>query len=85
MTCKDLMVGDYVTFYGCDVTEIEKLGMPYKKLRDGVRVSVPNTAKVTELIGSYPDLFTDYEVAKGKMDDVFLTVTGKDLPGGGLK
>ena len=82
---KNRFVGDYVTLYGCGEAAVEKLGMPYKKLRDGVRISVPSTAKVTELIGQYPDLFTDYEVAKGKMDDVFLTVTGKDLPGGGTK
>ena len=27
------------------------------------------------------DLFTDYEVVKGGMDDVFLAVTGKRLGG----
>ena len=82
---KNRYVGDYVTLYGCDEADIEKLGLPFERLRDGVRVSVPSTSKVTELIGLYPELFTDYEVAKGKMDDVFLTVTGKNLPGGGLK
>ena len=82
---KNRYVGDYVTLYGCDEEKVASLGLPYEKFRDGVRVSVPSTAKVTELIGSYPDLFVDYEVAKGKMDDVFLTVTGKNLPGGGLK
>ena len=27
-------------------------------------------------------IFTDYEIVKGKMDDVFLSVTGKKLLGG---
>ena len=36
----------------------------------------------TELIMKYPEIFRDYEVTKGKMDDVFLAVTGKALTGG---
>ena len=54
-------------------------------MKDAARISVPNTAAVTDLIISNPDIFKDYEVIKGKMDDVFLAVTGKDLPGGTLK
>ena len=81
---KNKYVGDYVTIYNCEESEVEKLGLPYEKVRDAIRVSVPNTAAVTELISSHPELFEDYEVTKGKMDDVFLTVTGKNLPGGGL-
>ncbi|MBQ9879888.1 MAG: ABC transporter ATP-binding protein, partial [Clostridia bacterium] len=82
---KNKYIGDYITLYGCDRSDIELFGLPCEELRDAVRISVPDTAKVTELIGSYPELFTDYEVTKGKMDDVFLAVTGKNLPGGGLK
>ena len=26
-----------------------------------------------------PDLFEDFEIIKGKMDNVFLNVTGKDI------
>ncbi len=73
---------DYITLYGQDEATVKALGLPYQTIRDAARISVPNTAKVTELILSHPELFTDYEVAKGKIDDVFLTVTGKDLPGG---
>lgn len=36
----------------------------------------------TELILNHPQLFVDYEITKGKMDDVFLAVTGKTLVGG---
>ena len=42
-----------------------------------------NTAAATELIIKHPQLFKDYEITKGKMDDVFLAVTGKNLTGGG--
>ena len=45
-------------------------------------ISVPNTAKATELIVGNPNVFTDFEVTKGKMDDVFLAVTKKTLSGG---
>ncbi len=79
---KNNYAGDYVTLYGCDKEKIKALGLPYTEVRDGVRVSVENTEKVTELIVSHPELFSDYEVTKGKMDDVFLAVTGKNLVGG---
>ena len=59
-----------------------QLGAPYETIRDAYRVSVPNTAAATELILKYPDIFRDYEITKGKMDDVFLAVTGKKLIGG---
>lgn len=82
---KNKYVGDYVTLYGASEAEIAALGLPFEKLRDGFRVSVPNTEGVTALIVSHPELFRDYEVTKGKMDDVFLAVTGKNLPGGAMK
>nr|MDD6335194.1 ABC transporter [bacterium] len=54
-------------------------------LRDAYRVAVPDTAAATQLIIQYPQLFQDYEIVKGKMDDVFLAVTGKKLTGGADK
>ena len=39
-------------------------------------------AEATRLIISHPEAFVDYEITKGKMDDVFLAVTGKKLTGG---
>ena len=80
---KNRYAGDYVTLYGVEETKVSALGLPYEKIRDGLRISVPDTAKVTELIVSQPGLFVDYEVTKGKMDDVFLAVTGKKLTEGG--
>ena len=61
------------------------LGMPCEPLRDAVRVQVPDTAAATRLIVEHPALFTDYELVKGRMDDVFLAVTGKKLTGGAEK
>ena len=51
-------------------------------LKNAFRISVPDTAEATRLITGFPSVFTDYEIAKGKMDDVFLAVTGKKLTGG---
>lgn len=82
---KNTYTGDYITLYGLDGSEAEKLGLKYEKIRDAIRVSVPNTAKATELIIKHPDLFRDYEIVKGKMDDVFLNVTGKKLESEALK
>lgn len=51
--------------------------------REGhVLIEVPSVAEAKRLITSYPDAFMDFEVEKGKMDDVFLKVTGKQLRGG---
>ena len=82
---KNRYAGDYLTLYGTAEDDIASLGFPYRKLRDGFRVSVPDTESVTRLIILHPELFSDYEIVKGKMDDVFLAVTGKSLPGGALK
>lgn len=82
---KNKYTGDFITIYEADESEIKKLGMPYEILRDAIRVSVPDTAAATKLITENPKMFTDYEVTKGKMDDVFLTVTGRKLTGGDEK
>lgn len=82
LTLKNTYTGDYITIYGEKESEIQKLGKSYEKIKDAFRVLVPNTAAATELIINYPEIFKDYEITKGKMDDVFLSVTGKKLTGG---
>lgn len=79
---KNTYTGDFITFYGVDPEQIKPLGLPYEIIRDAVRVAVPNTAAATELILKQPELFHDYEITKGDMDDVFLSVTGRKLTGG---
>lgn len=82
---KNKYTGDFITLYGVSKQELDKIGLPMETVRDGVRIAVPNTAAATELIVRYPELFKDYEITKGKMDDVFLAVTGKKLVGGNEK
>ncbi|MGM9950314.1 MAG: ABC transporter ATP-binding protein, partial [Lysinibacillus sp.] len=79
---KNKYTGDYITLYGVTGEQVSTLHMPYESLRDAYRIAVPNTQKATELIISHPDLFRDYEITKGNMDDVFLAATGKSLKEG---
>lgn len=79
---KNTYTGDFITLYGVEEEQIKALGVEYEKIRDNYRLSVLSTAKATELILKHPDVFIDYEITKGKMDDVFLNVTGKKLEGG---
>lgn len=79
---KNAYTGDFITLYGVDAEALRPLGLPCEALRGAVRLAVPDTAAATRLIVEHPELFTDYEITKGKMDDVFLAVTGKKLTGG---
>ena len=82
---KNAYTGDFITLYGVDAEALRPLGLPCEALRGAVRLAVPDTAAATRLIVEHPELFTDYEITKGKMDDVFLAVTGKKLTGGAEK
>ena len=82
---KNSHTGDYITIYGVEEKDIKALNIEYEQIRNGYRLSVPNTKAATELIIRNPQLFDDYEITKGKMDDVFLAVTGKTLVGGAEK
>ena len=79
---KNAYTGDFVTLYHADEAAVRALGYPVEVLPDALRVAVPDTRAVTELIVQNPALFSDYEVVKGRMDDVFLAATGKNLPAG---
>lgn len=79
---KNKYTGDYITLYGVTEDAVKMLGARYEPLRDAFRISVPDTSAATDLIIKYPQVFKDYEITKGKMDDVFLAVTGKVLTGG---
>lgn len=82
LTLKNTYTGDFITLYHITEAEVRLLNHPYEAIRDAYRVAVPNTEAATELILKHPEIFRDYEITKGKMDDVFLAVTGKKLLGG---
>ncbi len=79
---KNTYTGDFITLYGVEESQISTLNLTYETIRDAYRVAVPDTSAATKLILEHPELFQDYEITKGKMDDVFLAVTGKQLTGG---
>ena len=79
---KNRYTEDFITLYGIPEEKIRDIGVKYTALKDAFRLSVPNTETATEIILKYPELFKDYEITKGKMDDVFLNVTGKNLEKG---
>lgn len=81
---KNRYTGDFITVYNIEEEKIASLGVSYENVSGAYRIAVKDSAAATELIVKYPELFTDYEVTKGKMDDVFLAVTGKNL-GGSIK
>lgn len=79
---KNRYSGDFITIYSAAEKDIAALSMPYEAVNGGYRLAVDNTEVATALILAHPSLFKDYEIVKGKMDDVFLAVTGKKLSGG---
>jgi len=78
---KNRYTGDYITLYNVSEEQVKKLGAKYEAVKDAFKINVPDTAAATQLIIKHPEIFNDYEITKGDMDDVFLAVTGKKLGG----
>lgn len=76
---KNKYTGDFIILYDVKKEDVEKLKLPYKEIAGGFKISIKNTQVATELIKKHTNLFINYEVIKGNMDDVFLSVTGKNL------
>ena len=76
---KNEYVGDYMLIYNVKEEDVKKLGLPYINIPNGYKIEVNDTLEATNLIVNNRELFVDYELIKGKMDDVFLKVTGKNL------
>lgn len=62
--------------------KLDEMGLNFTRGKDFIKIEIENTLQATKLITAYPEIFVDYEITKGKMDDVFLAVTGKTLQGG---
>lgn len=79
---KSRYASDYVRFYG-NIEEAEEIfaQSEYKvrRERDFLQVELKSTEQVAAIFNKHPEIFHDFEVLKGNMDDVFLKVTGKDL------
>ncbi len=79
---KNRFTADRITLYNPTDEDLSTVGMPFEHLPDGVSIAVRNTSDATEIIRKHPEVFRDYEITKGKMDDVFLAATGKRPEGG---
>ncbi len=79
---KNKYTGDFIYLHNTEERQVKKLNIKYEKVGTSFKLKVSSTNEATNLIIKNPDLFVDYEVMKGKMDDVFLSVTGKNLTGG---
>ena len=51
----------------------------YDGEQDAYRIRIEDTAAEKKLMADYPQYTADIEILKGKMDDVFLNVTGRDI------
>ena len=76
---KNKYAKDIINIYHIEEHDIMKLKLPYTKIRDGFKIEVENTSIATDLIIKNKEIFKDYEIIKGKMDDVFLNATGSNL------
>lgn len=81
---KNSYASDFIKFYN-NREEAEKyfgkLGYPIKHERDFTEIEMKSTSEAVKFFKEKPELFDDFEVLKGNMDNVFLKVTGKDLKG----
>jgi multidrug/hemolysin transport system ATP-binding protein len=82
---KNTYTGDFIYLYNADEETASSLKLPFEKVGGAFRFEVKNTQEARALIIKHPEVFKDYEVTKGKMDSVFLNVTGKNLSGEGVK
>ena len=76
---KNKYAKDIINIYNVSENDVMNLNLPYTKIRDGFKLEIDSTSVATDLIIKNKKLFKDYEIIKGKMDDVFLNATGSEL------
>lgn len=75
---KNKYAKDIIIIYHVEEFDVMKLKLPYTKIKDGFKLEIENTSLATDLIIKNKEIFKDYEIIKGKMDDVFLNATGSE-------
>ena len=75
--------GDFkMTVANSVIDKLKPIQDRYKEIlenKEYFEIEVDSTKNARDIIVNNPDLFDDFEVIKGKMDNVFLNVTGKDI------
>lgn len=81
---KNRYASDFIKFYK-HREEAEKYftdrGYEIRNERDFTQIELKSTSETVAFFKEMPQLFEDFEILKGNMDNVFLKVTGKDLQG----
>ena len=79
---KNKYASDFIKAYKYDkklLTILENAKIPYKKDKSYLEIKFKNTNDAKNFLVEHSELFKDIEIVKGSMDDVFLSVTGKNL------
>lgn len=82
LTLKNKYANDYIKAYKYDnsIFEIlDKAKIPYKKEKNCLEMLFKSTDEAKNFLVKHNNLFKDIEIVKGSMDDVFLSITGKEL------
>jgi ABC-2 type transport system ATP-binding protein len=53
--------------------------IPYKETNDYFLISIKETAKIVKVVSDLQSIIEDIEITKGTMNDVFITITGKEI------
>lgn len=78
---KNKYASDVIYLYNTDEELVKKLNLPYKKIKNSYKLNIKSSKEATNLIVKNKEVFQDYEIIKGNMDDVFLEATGYKLEG----
>ncbi len=74
---------DVLKLYSRNIAELakesEQLGLTYKRLSNGVAVSLSDTKEAFDVVSRFKTDYDSLEVVHGDMDDVFINVTGKKI------
>lgn len=73
---------DFVRIYDYEkslLEDLQKEELKFEKNKEYLEVSFDNISKAKQFVVNYNNKIKDFEVIKGKMDNVFLNVTGKIL------
>lgn len=82
---KSQYVSDILTVYHKEnsTKEIEKIldanNMKYSLTKKAIKIPVKSTFSALPIVNELKDFIFDFEVQKGKMDDLFVAVTGKEI------
>jgi multidrug/hemolysin transport system ATP-binding protein len=58
---------------------LDSLARKYTYVVDHYEIQVESSNDAMKLINAHPNIFSNFEVIKGNMDQVFLNITGKTL------